>query len=68
MTKRAGILFVGLYLSGGAVAHHSAYVHFDNTDVVDITGELTRVEWRNPHIRFVVRSLDENGEEIEWLV
>lgn len=46
-------------------AHHSFNATFDPGEVIEIEGEVTRVIWRNPHVRFDVRVADD--EEI-WNV
>ncbi len=66
MMSRATLL-AGLFLSISAGAHHSAYVHFDRNDIVEVTGELMFINWRNPHTEMQLRALDEEGREIMWL-
>ena len=46
-------------------AHHSISALFDNETVIEVEGELTRVLWRNPHVRFWVTSADGETWEIE---
>ena len=48
-----------------ALSHHSTY-EFDTDVVTELTGELIRVNWRNPHVRMHLRVLNENGEEEIW--
>jgi len=48
-------------------AHHSPNVHFDRGDVVEISGTLTSVEWKNPHTLLVVQTTGEDGSEVVWL-
>jgi hypothetical protein len=50
----------------GAQAHHSFPAVFDITKPVAVNGEITRVEWTNPHIWFYVRATDANGASTEW--
>jgi hypothetical protein len=49
-----------------ALPHHSPNVHFDRTQTVEFTGELTEIEWRNPHVLMTVRATDESGADILW--
>ncbi len=56
-----------MILCVSAGAHHSAFVHFDRNEVVDITGELVSISWRNPHTEMTVRVVDEAGNETLWL-
>ena len=51
-----------------ASAHHSPNVHFDRSDVQEISGTLTDVEWRNPHVQLSVAVRDENGDVVIWQV
>ena len=46
-----------------AVAHHSFAASFDLTKKVTITGTLTKMDWRNPHIEvfFDVQDGDQPG-------
>ena len=50
-------------IASSAAAHHSRS-NFADTSVA-IYGELTRVDWRNPHVYFFVRSA---GEGVEWTI
>lgn len=49
-----------------AVAHHSFGAEFDRDQPIEITGTVTNVEWMNPHARFYVDAVDENGETVNW--
>ncbi len=51
-----------------AFSHHSIPVTFDVNRVVEIEGEVTRILWRNPHIRLTVRTVDQDGQEANWTV
>src|SRR5437773_6051449 len=35
-------------------AHHSFAAEYDNTKVVKLTGNVTRVDWQNPHAYFYI--------------
>ncbi len=49
-----------------ALSHHSPNVHFDRTETVEFTGELTQITWRNPHVLMSVRTTNDNGEHVVW--
>lgn len=46
------------------LGHHS--VTFYSDDVVEIAGELTRIEWRNPHIRLTLNATNDRGLAETW--
>ena len=41
---------------------------FDVDQIVEIEGEVTRLLWRNPHIRLTVRTRDQDGQEADWTI
>jgi len=57
-----------MILSDSGSAHHSAAVHFDRNNVVEIVGVLTEVQWQNPHVQLKISTRDQNGNEISWQV
>jgi hypothetical protein len=59
--------FAAAMLSGGAAwAHHSFAAEFDSTQSIEVTGVVTKVEWRNPHTYFYVDVADESGAVHNW--
>lgn len=48
-----------------AWSHHS-FSRFNQTEIVEVEGELVSFRWRNPHITFKVKGLNEAGEEVVW--
>ena len=52
-------------LSVAAFAHHSLLT-YDTSEIVEFEGEVTDVFWQNPHVRLIVRSVDEAGGERIW--
>lgn len=48
------------------VAHHSFTSFYDQKNIIELTGIITSVTWRNPHIRFSLNSMDKNGETTMW--
>lgn len=49
-----------------AFAHHS-YAEFDRGKTVTITGELQKIDWRNPHIVLTVKTKDAGTYQVFWL-
>jgi hypothetical protein len=49
-----------------AAAHHSFATEYDRTKPVAVTGTVSKVEWRNPHIWFYVDVKDDRGRVTTW--
>jgi len=47
-------------------AHHSFAAEFDASKRVTLTGVVTRVDWRNPHIYVYLNVKDDRGNVTEW--
>ena len=66
MKKVLGVVAgVGMMLVP-AIAHHSFAAEYDSTKPMSATGEVTKVEWMNPHARFYVDVKDENNKVTNW--
>jgi hypothetical protein len=48
-----------------AHAHHS-YSEYDDKQIVEIEGTLTKVALQNPHVHFFVQGADASGRSITW--
>lgn len=46
--------------------HHSFDAVFDRNDLIALTGNVTRVEWTNPHVWFYIEVENKNGEAEVW--
>jgi uncharacterized protein DUF6152 len=54
-----------LPLAGAAHAHHSAAI-FDRSSIIELEGEITEVQWVNPHVRLKMRGAVPGGAVHEW--
>ena len=63
---RLGILFGGLLGACGAGAHHASAGIYDRNTMGAIDAEISFISWRNPHVRFGINRIGENGEEESW--
>jgi len=49
-----------------AAAHHSFAAEFDGTQPVILSGTVTKVEWRNPHIWIYLDARNADGSVTPW--
>ena len=60
-------LLLTLFMSSLPVmAHHSFAAEYDDTKPVKVSGVVTKVEWKNPHIWFYVDVKDADGNVTNW--
>jgi hypothetical protein len=52
------------FVAFAVYAHHS--VAFYSADKIELTGEITRIDWRNPHIQFGLREIRPDGTRKDW--
>jgi hypothetical protein len=66
--KVALVALTALLLTASGRAHHNMSAAFDFNDRVSLTGTLTKVDWRNPHI-YLVLDVKRDGEQLEaWSI
>jgi hypothetical protein len=65
MSKKMGIcIALAVTVAAGyAWAHHNMSAIFDFNDRVTITGTLSKIDWRNPHIELIVDT--KSGEQVQ---
>ena len=73
LTKPAwsGAFAVGVTLFLGGLpleAHHSFAAQYDSNAPITVEGQITEVQWRNPHIYLFVDVEDESGEVENWAI
>jgi hypothetical protein len=71
MRTQIAIVIVGfglLLMAGPLAAHHSFSAEFDVDQPVTLRGNLTKMEWTNPHCWFYVDVKGKNGEMVNWAV
>ncbi len=51
-----------------ASAHHAASIHYDMTDIAEVAGRVTSVQWANPHTVITVEGREDGGIEAEWRI
>jgi len=56
-------------LAGRPVAaHHSFSAAFDLSSKFTVTGTLTKIDWRNPHIQLYVDVKNDTGQMEAWII
>lgn len=46
-------------------AHHARF-EYDDSQLVEVRGTVTSIFWRNPHVRFALSGVGEDGDEELW--
>ena len=64
MTHRTILLgAAALMFAATAWAHHNMSAIYDFNDKITMTGTLSKIDWRNPHIELIVES--RNGADVQ---
>ena len=62
-------LLVGLGFSGLTVlAHHSVAATYDVDKRVTLSGKVTQLEWKNPHVFYYIDVTDSAGKTTNWAI
>ena len=64
----ASLALVGLLLAGPLSAHHSPSAIFDMAKPFVVSGTLTKVDWVNPHIDFIIDARGADGSVETWKI
>lgn len=65
MTHRFMFVLAGALMLAAATAsaHHNMSAIYDFNDKITMTGTLSKIDWRNPHIELIVDT--KNGTEVQ---
>jgi hypothetical protein len=65
--KRAAfVASAGLLLAAPVFAHHSFKAEYDETHQVTLTGTITKVLWKNPHVLLFIDVKDDAAKPMNW--
>jgi hypothetical protein len=65
MRFRLPIFMASLAFTYPAIAHHSQ-AEFNTDTVLEMEGEIVAAYWRNPHVNFTLKTVNDAGEEEIW--
>lgn len=57
---------VAVLAVGSAWAHHNMSATFDFNQRFEVTGTLTKLDWKNPHIYLAVDAVNADGRRETW--
>jgi len=64
MSLRTGaVIAFALLIAASAWAHHNMSAIFDFNDRVMLSGTLSKIDWRNPHIELIVDT--KSGQQVQ---
>jgi hypothetical protein len=68
--RKTGLLvaLAGILLGGTAplVAHHAFSAEFDQSKPIKLSGEITKLEWTNPHAWLFIDVKGPDGKVVNW--
>ena len=69
-TRMSAVVILSFVLtvlvSGVGTAHHNMSAIYDFNDRVTLTGTLTKIDWRNPHMEIVIDAKRDAGPVESW--
>jgi hypothetical protein len=63
---RGGWLVALMLVPLSVTAHHSQFGRYDTDTISELEGEITRVQWRNPHVIFWLSVTAPDGQAVTW--
>ena len=67
--RRSGVFaLAAMLVASSAWAHHNMSALFDFNDRVTLTGTLSKVDWRNPHIELIVDAKSGGDQVQPWSI
>lgn len=66
LTAAGSLVLAGLAGFGSALAHHSHAGEFDASVDFELRGEVTEIEWFNPHVWIYLNASRDGSSVDEW--
>lgn len=66
--RKTAVFLVAVMLAAAvpALAHHAFSAEFDQAKPVKVSGEISRLEWTNPHAWLFIDSKGTDGKPVTW--
>ena len=65
----SALTLLAVFLTAGSLsAHHSFSAVFDLSKNVALTGTLTKLDWRNPHIEVFIQTKGDRDQVEAWVI
>ena len=61
------VAMVVLFRAAPVLAHHSLEAEYDPKQVVTLTGTITKADWSNPHVHFLM-DVKDGDRTVNWQV
>ena len=71
MTTKIGsvLAILTFFVAAGSLSgHHNYSAIFDGSKRVALTGTLTKLDWRNPHIEISLDAKNDRGQAEAWVI
>ena len=68
ITAIAGVLLAAIITPTQLNAHHAFGAEFDANRPLTLKGNVSRIEWVNPHAWFIIDVANEDGTKTEWWI
>ena len=66
LARTLAAIALGCLLAVGSVRAHHSFAAFDMDKRTKLTGTLTTIDWRNPHIEISIEVKDDQGKMQVW--
>jgi hypothetical protein len=63
-----GVSLAVLLSAVSAYAHHSAAAAYNTENKITLHGNITRLEWKNPHVFYYIDVADPSGTVTNWAI
>ena len=66
LTGLLGTALVAVIIVQPLLAHHGRGNTYDGSQELSVTGTVTELAWRNPHVALYIEAKDDSGSVVTW--